>query len=126
MNCNNSVINCLNFFSVFLEFRNPHNSDGRQKSKIIAEMDARKCALKLCREIFRFSNTHLATYSNYLNHLLAGTASDGSEHFFHPLNPNFITTLLPSVISHLQKLAASDPRVRTTVIKKKSLSLINY
>ena len=80
--------------------RNPDDSDARQKAKVVAEMEAKKNALILCKTIFEDAKHR---FENPLK-LSMGAMLDQSD-------STFVTTLLPSILAHLPQLATSDPRV---------------
>lgn len=82
-----------------LYFRNPDDSDARQKAKAVAEMQARKCALRACTAVFENAKRTMGSINatDKINDLSSSS---------------LVTTLLPSLLAHLPHLAMSDPRVR--------------
>lgn len=115
-------------------YRNVHNSDGRQKSKVIVETDARKCALKLGKVILGDSNVRLTTLYVVVGNIRRNHRVHPKETNFHPDEPTFSNIIIPSIASHLQKLAASDLRVRNLqhvdyinlIIEFKRKNLLNF
>ncbi len=85
--------------------RNPDDSDARQKAKVVAEMEAKKNALILCKSIFQDAK-HRFELEPPLK-MSVGAVVDQSD-------STFVTTLLPSIIAHLPQLAVSDAKVRST------------
>ncbi|CAG7827585.1 unnamed protein product [Allacma fusca] len=79
-----------------LYFRNPDDSDARQKAKTIAEAQARKCAHRIGTAVF-----------DYTKEMIESTKSTNIEDIS---KCTLVTTLLPSIVSHLPHLAWSDPR----------------
>lgn len=88
----------LALLSFIIDFvRNPDDSDSRQKAKLVGELEARKCAVQLCKFIFKdFKSATETEFSN------------GNESLFEM---PYVATLFPSILAHLPKMANADPRV---------------
>lgn len=76
--------------------RNPEDSEARLKAKAVGEMQARKYAEKMSNSIFDSARLVFTRESTDINELAKSC---------------LVTTLLPSILAHLPRLAVSNLRV---------------
>jgi hypothetical protein len=80
--------------------RNPEDSESRLKAKADSEMQARKCAQKMSKSIFDSAK----------NVFIKATTLD----MYEISKSCLVTTLMPSILAHLPRLAVSNLRVSQT------------